>query len=337
MAPRVPFDVLLNRDSKRKTSSVVTLRGTDERLVGTDAAALATKLPRDAFVASKLLLGRHDAHGQAALHGSLFGANALVRTDRGTTAVGRSNASLPQVTAEELVAMQFAYAGEMAKLANGGDKVADVVVTVPAFYDQFERRAVLDAIELAHLRPIALVNDGTAVAVQYAVNRAFPTAPEKPEIHLFYDAGAVSTRVTVASFVKTAATKDAREATEVSVLGVGSDRLLGGLALDALIRDMLVADFKRERPAAAPIERNERAMAKLLKEAARVKHVLSANLQSPARIEGLVEDTDFRSMVTREQLEAACAERGLEARFAKPIQDALDAADLTIVRLPGSG
>lgn len=126
VAPRVPFDVLLNRDSKRKTSSVVTLRGIDERLVGTDAAALATKLPRDAFIASKLLLGRHDAHAQTSLHAALFGANTLVRTERGTTAVGRSNASLPTVTAEELVAMQFSYAGEMAKLANGGDKVADV-------------------------------------------------------------------------------------------------------------------------------------------------------------------------------------------------------------------
>lgn len=58
--------------------------------------------------------------------------------------------------------MQLTYAKEMADEAAGGDKVRDVVMTVPGWFGQSERAAVLDAIELAGLRSIGLVNDGTA-------------------------------------------------------------------------------------------------------------------------------------------------------------------------------
>lgn len=80
---------------------------------------------------------------------------------------------------EELIAMQFAYVKELAESV-AEDTVLDVVVTVsgyhpligegtydvqvPPFYSQFERQAVLDAVELSGLRPISLINDGTAGA-----------------------------------------------------------------------------------------------------------------------------------------------------------------------------
>jgi hypoxia up-regulated 1 len=70
---------------------------------------------------------------------------------------------------EELVLMQFAYVRALAEEA-AGERVQDVVVTVPAFYAQFERDAIADADELAGLRLLALVNDGAAVAVNYAMN-----------------------------------------------------------------------------------------------------------------------------------------------------------------------
>ena len=57
--------------------------------------------------------------------------------------------------------MQFAYAKEMAELT-AGEIVREAVVTVPAWFGQSERAAVLDAIELAGLKSIGLVNDGTA-------------------------------------------------------------------------------------------------------------------------------------------------------------------------------
>lgn len=57
--------------------------------------------------------------------------------------------------------MQFSYAKEMAEEA-AGEPVREVVITVPSWFGQSERKAMLDAIELAGLRSIGLVNDGTA-------------------------------------------------------------------------------------------------------------------------------------------------------------------------------
>lgn len=64
---------------------------------------------------------------------------------------------------EEILAMQFGYAKEMAEEV-AGETVREVVVTVPGWFGQSERQAVLDAVELAGLRSIGLVNDGTACA-----------------------------------------------------------------------------------------------------------------------------------------------------------------------------
>lgn len=132
--------------------------------------------------------------------------------------------------------MQFSYIKGLAEdLA--GEKVSDVIVTVPPFYSQFERDAVADAIEISGLRTLALIHDGTAIAVNYAMTRAFP----EPEYHVIYDAGASSIRATVVKFTSDGKTKNA--ATQIQVLGVGYDRAVGGTELDRRLRDILVEEF----------------------------------------------------------------------------------------------
>ena len=74
--------------------------------------------------------------------------------------------------------MQFSYVKELAESV-AGEKVTDVVVTVPPFYAQAERDAVVDAIEIAGLRTLALIdiNDGTTVTVNYRL----VTSPSTPD------------------------------------------------------------------------------------------------------------------------------------------------------------
>ena len=98
---------------------------------------------------------------------------------------------------EELVAMQLAYVRSLAvDVAGAGEHVQDVMVTVPAFFSQFECDAIADAIELAGLHLLVLVNDGTTVVVNYTMMCQFP----EPERHIVYDAGAASTHATVITF-----------------------------------------------------------------------------------------------------------------------------------------
>nr|CRX79209.1 hypothetical protein ls5931a1_00047 [Leucosporidium scottii] len=322
--PGVPFDVLVTKEGRRKTQSLVTLRK-DDRSFGGEAANLATRFPQDTFAAVKLLLGHPASHPSAQLHQSLYSL-PLGTTSRGAPTISSSQSSYP---VEEVLAMQLAYAKEVAD-ETAGESVREVVVTVPGWFSQSERQAVLDAVELAGLRSIGLVNDGAAAAVNYAMTRTFPATPS---YHLFYDLGASSLRTTLVSLKSAmlpdpyslAAKPELKNVTSVTVHGFGFDVDVGGYQLDRIVRDIMVEEVEKK---GNEVKGDRRAMAKLLKEASRVKQVLSANTASAARIEGLIEDTDFRSEITREQLESRAAD--LIPRFTQPIHDALAEAKLTM-------
>lgn len=175
-----------------------------------------------------------------------------------------------------------------------------------------------------------MLKSRSAVAVNYAMTRNF----DKLENHLFYDAGAGSIRATVVAFqtkeAKEAGSKTSRNVTTADVKGVGFDKAAGGLIMDSRIRDLLESQFNEKSGSqlSSPLTKNKRAQVKLMKEAARVKQVLSANIEALSRIEGLAEDIDFRGSLTREAFEAACAD--LQTSFSEPIHAALRNANMSI-------
>jgi hypoxia up-regulated 1 len=229
-----------------------------------------------------------------------------------------------QWSVEELVAMEFAYIKQLAENV-AGEKVVDAVVTVPPYFSQFERDAIVDSIEIAGLKTLALINDGTAVAVNYALTRTF----SKPEHHIIYDAGASGIRATVASFATANDPKSSVAETRINVVGVGYDRSISGTELDRRMRDILIDVFNAKHK--RDIRGDKRGMAKLWKEAQRVKAILSANTETVSQVESLAWDIDFKTRVTRAELEAKSED--LKDKFAKPILDALENADLTLVIL----
>ncbi len=183
--------------------------------------------------------------------------------------------------------MQLSYVKHLAESHTDGEKVRDVIVTVPPFYTQFERDAMVDAIEIAGLKTLALINDGTAVAVNYAMTRTFA----KPEIHVIYDAGASSIRATVVQFStgsldgngkKGSAGSSGVEGPQVTVMGVGYDRWTGGIELDRRMREILIESFNAKH--GRDVRKDAKGMAKLWKEAGRVKAVLSANSDAVAQV-----------------------------------------------------
>ncbi|KAL9931290.1 hypothetical protein V8E36_009800 [Tilletia maclaganii] len=375
MKPGLPFDVVLGKDSKRKIQAAVAWKGEDDRLFGTDAANLASRYPTDSFSSTKLLLGipcgpATDAPSQAAkpivdrvasLHGNII---VPAPSDRAACAYQRGNANGTLYSVEELVGMQLAHVKELAE-ATAGERISafssmtfagayglygglDAVITVPAFYTAQERQAIYDAAGLVGMRP-RLVSDGAAVAVNFALTRTFP----EPERHIFYDSGAGSTRATLVEFSTAKITPDSivtaaatpKDVTTIDVLSVGWDREAGGLQLDLVLRDLLIKKFE-ESPASKklekPLRQNQRALARLLREANRVKHILSANAVASSNIEGLAEDIDFRTRIERVDFEEAIRTAGLESRFVHPIADVIKRApnvngmgDITSVVLVG--
>lgn len=116
------------------------------------------------------------------------------------------------------------------------------------------------------------------------------TFPPTPSYHLLYDFGAGSLRTTLVSLksallpdpLSLAAKPTLQNVTSLVVHGVGYDTNVGGFVFDQIIRDIMKEDF--EEAHTTDVSADGRAMAKLLKEASRVKHVLSANVASIARV-----------------------------------------------------
>lgn len=251
----------------------------------------------------------------------------LVPTNRNTVAVRRADTNGTEYSVEELIGMQLSYIKELAESVGSPesrDTVRDVVIVVPPYFTQFERDAVVDSLEIAGLRLTALINDGSAVALNYAMTRSFS---EKKEWHIIYDAGAGGIRATVVSFESLKVTgKKGKEGTKISVVGVGFDRSAGGIELDRRLRDMLALDFEAKH--GRTITGDTRGMSRLWKEAARIKAILSANTEAFASVESIAFDLDFKAKVTRSAFEAACSD--LHPKFAQPILDAVLNAGVTI-------
>ena len=295
MKPGLPFDVLLNKDSKRKIQSSVAWKR-DDRLFGSDAANLvraapidtfpnmlskcleASRFPSDSFSSLKLLQGAPYS-SQAVSYFTQISTSDIVESGRSTAGFKQSDGT--EWSTEELIAMQLAYVKQLAE-SLAGEPVRDVTLTVPPHYTQFERDAVVDAVEIAGMRTLTLVNDGTAIAVNYAMTRTFSSSPE---YHVIYDAGASSTRATLVSFAAVEDPKTKAPYTQISVLGVGFDRSTSGVDLDRRMREILVEKFIAQHK--RDIRRDKRGMAKLWKEASRVKAILSANTEAMSTVGSL--------------------------------------------------
>lgn len=354
--PGIPLDIVLTKDSRRKETSAVAFKppqngpkkGTwPERLYGADAMALSARFPGDVYPNLKTLLGLPVddpvVQDYAARHPALQLESHKVKN----TAAFKSRDAFTQDEAawlvEELMAMELQSIQKNAEVMAGeGVSVRSAVITVPAFYTIEEKRAVESAAELTGWKVLSLISDGLAVGLNYATSRTFPNINEggKPEQHMVFDMGAGSTKATILKMqgrhVKDIG-KFNKTVQEVLVLGSGWDRSLGGDALNSIIVDDMVDKFV-ESPAAKKIgvtaegvKAHGRAMAKLWKDAERLRHVLSANQNTQTSFEGLYEDVDFKYKITRSEFETLAEAHA--ARVGTAIQGALDMAGLTVADL----
>lgn len=231
-----------------------------------------------------------------------------------------------QFSVEELIAQILVKAKEFAQESTS-QPITECVLTVPGYFGQAEREALLTAAELANLKVLQLINDYTAVALNYGVfHRA--EVNETAQYFIFYDMGAYKTSAAVVSYqlMKDKVTKETNPV--IQVLGVGYDRTLGGLELQLRLRDYLADEFNAMKKTETDVTASPRALAKLFKEAGRVKNVLSANNDHFAQIENLLEDQDFKLQVTREKLEELGTD--LWPRVVKPLEQALSSSGLSL-------
>ncbi|KAJ3142510.1 Hypoxia up-regulated protein 1 [Physocladia obscura] len=321
----VPLDIVLNRESKRKTDAIVTVRD-NIRYFGSEAAGLSTRYPETTYPFIKSLIGVQYNDPIAAEYRSIYSNNMIPDDVRSTCAFSiTKDGSI--YTVEEILGMQLAHAKKQAEIS-GGESVSGAVITVPPYLTHHERQAILDAAEIAGLRVLQLMNDGTAIALNYGMGNAV----SELEYHLFFDMGAGSTVATLAKFTTGKVKKNT--ITSIEIVAVGYDKTLGGKAIDIKLQKHLAKVFMQDVGARArePITSNARSMTRLLKEANRVKQILSANTETIASIEGVHEEIDFKVKVTRADLEKLIGDDYFE-KLLVPIKTVLKEADLPLSKL----
>lgn len=219
-------------------------------------------------------------------------------------------------TATQLVAM---YLSKIKHTASVELKlpVSDMVLSVPAWFTDVQRRSLMDAADIAGLKLLRLMNDTTAAALGYGITKLdLPGPEEKPRRVAFIDIGHSNYTVSIVEFKKG----------ELTVKSTAYDRHFGGRDFDRALVEHFAAEFKEKYK--IDIKTNPKAMVRVAAAAEKLKKILSANAVAPISIESLMDDIDVSAMLKREELEALV--EPLLARVHVPLEQALADAGLKV-------
>jgi len=324
-----PLEIVTNLHSKRKTENMI-LFDSSTRFYGADANSLYARKTTKIPLALNIMLGRDEKHPSVTV---LNERHYPIRPKYNETRSGLFlTVDGQDFTPEELVSMLLSHARDMTiayGVENSGKTLSpkDLVLTVPSFATQHERKALLDAAALADLNVLSLIDETTAAALHYGMDKIM----EEPKILIFYNLGASSLQVSVVRFLsyqhKDSKYAKVKTVGGLEVLGKAWDSTLGGLAIDHRIVEYLADEFNSQLEG-VDVRDFPRPMAKLRVQANKVKHVLSANTEMPVYIESLHNDKPLSVTVTRAKLEELCAD--LLERATKPIAVALQRANVTL-------
>jgi len=335
-----PLEIVTNLHSKRKTEQLI-LFDQKQRFFGADANGLLQRKAQFTPAAMTEMLGREMSHPNVK---TLIDRHFPVQPTYNETRKGLS-VNVPKAgdfTPEELVAMVLQHAVEIsvAYAKEAGSNIpppTDIVLTVPSYYTQVERKAILDAASLANLNVLTLIDETTGAALHYAHDKNF----EEEQVFLFYNMGASSLQVEIVKLfqyeLKSGVGKP-KPVPALQVLAKTWDSTLGGLAWDNVLVEYFADEFNKAWRKASGDESKDirtvqRPMTKLRIAANKAKHVLSANTEYPIHMDSLHDDISLHLVVTRDDFEKMT--EPLLERATKPVLEALALADMTVTNLTG--
>jgi len=299
-------EIIANDQGNRTTPSYVAFTDT-ERLIGDAAKNQVAINPNNTVFDAKRLIGRkfNDTTVQADLKHwpfTVVDQNTLPRLR-----VEYKNEE-KTFTPEEISAMILTKMKETAEAYLGHD-VKDAVVTVPAYFNDSQRQATKDAGVIAGLNVLRIINEPTAAAIAYGLDKKKGAAECNV---LIFDLGGGTFDVSILTI----------EEGIFEVKSTAGDTHLGGEDFDNRMVDHFVQEFKRKHK--KDIKGNKRALRRLRTACERAKRTLSASAQANIEIDSLFEGIDFYTSITRARFEELCSDlfKGTLEPVEKAMRDA---------------
>ena len=279
-------EIIANEQGNRTTPSYVAFTDT-ERLIGDAAKNQVAINPVNTVFDAKRLIGRKfdDASVRSDMkHWPFKIIDEKTRPKIEVEFKGEVKSFFP----EEISSMVLLKMKETAD-AYVGKPVKDVVVTVPAYFNDSQRQATKDAGAIAGLNVLRIINEPTAAAIAYGLDKK---VGEKNV--LIFDLGGGTFDVSILSI----------EDGIFEVRSTAGNTHLGGEDFDNLLVNHFVEDFKRKHK--KNITSNKRALRRLRTACERAKRTLSASTQASIEIDSLFEGIDYYTSITRARFEELC-------------------------------
>nr|BAF37039.1 heat shock protein 70kDa [Coturnix japonica] len=314
-------EIIANDQGNRTTPSYVAFTDT-ERLIGDAAKNQVAMNPTNTIFDAKRLIGRK--YDDPTVQSDMKHWPFRVVNEGGKPKVqveykGEMKTFFP----EEISSMVLTKMKEIAE-AYLGKKVQNAVITVPAYFNDSQRQATKDAGTITGLNVMRIINEPTAAAIAYGLDKKGTRAGEKNV--LIFDLGGGTFDVSILTI----------EDGIFEVKSTAGDTHLGGEDFDNRMVNHFVEEFKRKHK--RDIAGNKRAVRRLRTACERAKRTLSSSTQASIEIDSLFEGIDFYTSITRARFEELNADlfRGTLEPVEKALRDAkLDKGQIQEIVLVG--
>ncbi|XP_011256245.1 heat shock 70 kDa protein 4L isoform X2 [Camponotus floridanus] len=289
------IETIANDYSLRSTPSCVAFSGKN-RILGVAAKNQMVTNVKNTIHGFKRLLGRkyNDPQVQSDL---MFLPYKVTQQADGSSGIHVQYLDEEHIfSPEQITAMLFTKLKDISETALQ-TAVNDCVISVPSYFTQAERQALLDAARIAGLNVLRLFNETTATALCYGIYKQdLPATDGPPRNVVFLDCGNASLQVSVCAFHKG----------KLKMLASAADSQWGGRNIDVMLAEHFCREFKTRYNIDA--HTNPRAYLRLVAEAEKLKKQMSANSTNlPLNIECFMEEKDVHAQMNRNEMEALCA------------------------------
>jgi len=298
-------EIIANQQGNRTTPSYVAFND-EERLIGDSAKNQVAANPTNTVFDAKRLIGRQFADKEVQSDMKQFPFQVVNGRNNKPEISVEYKGERKQFLPEEISSMVLTKMKETAE-AYLGQKVTDAVVTVPAYFNDQQRNCTKDAGIIAGLNVKRIINEPTAAAIAYGLEKKGNTSGEQNV--LIFDLGGGTFDVSILAL----------DDGIFEVKATAGDTHLGGEDFDNRLVNHFITEFKRKNK--KDITGNKRSLRRLRTACEKAKRTLSSATQASIEIDSLFEGIDFYSSITRARFEELCSD--LFRGTLEPVESAL--------------